>query len=184
MPSAGGLGDAFADEDDVIAPGDRIGVVTESKGPKLRFCPESNDILYPREDKQRRVLIYACKSCSYEVNWTPASIWTALSVPEHSDWRLLLCLHHAHILMQEDADPLNKEYGGWCVYRNEVHHSNKEKTVILKDVKADPTLPRTNDVECAMCKHKEAVFFSSSTEEGMTLYLSCTNCGHKWRDNV
>lgn len=85
---------------------------------------------------------------------------------------------------QEDADPLNKEYGGWCVYRNEVHHSNKEKTVILKDVKADPTLPRTNDVECAMCKHKEAVFFSSSTEEGMTLYLSCTNCGHKWRDNV
>ncbi|DBA72699.1 hypothetical protein WJX82_007126 [Trebouxia sp. C0006] len=150
VPSAGGLGDAFADEDDVIAPGDRIGVVTESKGPKLRFCPESNDILYPREDKQRRVLIYACKSCSYE----------------------------------EDADPLNKEYGGWCVYRNEVHHSNKEKTVILKDVKADPTLPRTNDVECAMCKHKEAVFFSSSTEEGMTLYLSCTNCGHKWRDNV
>ncbi len=87
MPSAGGLGDAFADEDDVIAPGDRIGVVTESKGPKLRFCPESNDILYPREDKQRRVLIYACKSCSYEVNWTPASIRIALSVPEHSDWR-------------------------------------------------------------------------------------------------
>lgn len=150
MPSAGGLGDAFADEEDVIAPGDRIGGATESKGPKLRFCPESNDILYPREDKQRRVLVYGCLSCSYE----------------------------------EDADPLNKEYGGWCVYRNEVHHSNKEKTVILKDVKADPTLPRTNDVECAVCKHKEAVFFSSSTEEGMTLYLSCTNCGHKWRDNV
>ncbi len=85
VPSAGGLGDVFADEDDVIAPGDRIGVVTESKGPKLRFCPESNDILYPREDKQRRVLIYACKSCSYEVKWTPASIWTALRVPEHSD---------------------------------------------------------------------------------------------------
>lgn len=70
VPSAGGLGDAFADEDDVIAPGDRIGVATESKGPKLRFCPESNDILYPREDKQRRVLIYACKSCSYEVSST------------------------------------------------------------------------------------------------------------------
>lgn len=68
VPSAGGLGDVFAEEDDVIAPGDRIGGATESKGPKLRFCPESNDILYPREDKARRVLVYACKSCAYEVS--------------------------------------------------------------------------------------------------------------------
>lgn len=68
VPSAGGLGDAFAEEEDVIAPGDRIGGATESKGPKLRFCPESNDILYPREDKQRRVLVYGCLSCSYEVS--------------------------------------------------------------------------------------------------------------------
>ena len=67
VPSAGGLGEVFAEEDDVIAPGDRIGGATESKGPKLRFCPESNDILYPREDKGRRVLVYACKSCAYEV---------------------------------------------------------------------------------------------------------------------
>lgn len=72
VPSAGGLGDAFAEEEDVIAPGDRIGGATESKGPKLRFCPESNDILYPREDKQRRVLVYGCLSCSYEVKHTAA----------------------------------------------------------------------------------------------------------------
>ena len=71
VPSAGGLGDAFAGEEDVIAPGDRIGGATESKGPKLRFCPESNDILYPREDKQRRVLVYGCLSCSYEVMLEP-----------------------------------------------------------------------------------------------------------------
>lgn len=71
VPSAGGLGDAFAEEEDVIAPGDRIGGATESKGPKLRFCPESNDILYPREDKQRRVLVYGCLSCSYEVKPSP-----------------------------------------------------------------------------------------------------------------
>lgn len=73
VPSAGGLGDAFAEEEDVIAPGDRIGGATESKGPKLRFCPESNDILYPREDKQRRVLVYGCLSCSYEVKHTAAT---------------------------------------------------------------------------------------------------------------
>ena len=76
VPSAGGLGDAFAEEEDVIAPGDRIGGATESKGPKLRFCPESNDILYPREDKQRRVLVYGCLSCSYEVK---LNIYTLLT---------------------------------------------------------------------------------------------------------
>ena len=71
VPSTG-LGDVFAEEDDVIAPADRVGAAgaTESKGPKLRFCPESNDILYPREDKQRRVLVYGCLSCSYEVRPT------------------------------------------------------------------------------------------------------------------
>jgi len=87
VPSAGGLGDAFADEDDVIAPGDRIGGATESKGPKLRFCPESNDILYPKEDKQRRVLIYSCLSCSYEVS--SASIWLVLVLSAHQVVRLV-----------------------------------------------------------------------------------------------
>ena len=32
--------------------------------------------------------------------------------------------------------------------RNEIKHSQRERTVILQDVRADPTLPRTKDVEC------------------------------------
>ncbi|KAI3436071.1 hypothetical protein D9Q98_002129 [Chlorella vulgaris] len=114
-------------------------------GPTLRFCPESNDLLYPREDKERRVLVYFCRSCQY----------------------------------QEDADPKD-----WCVYRNEVQHTSREKTVVLQDVRSDPTLPRTRDVRCPVCTHDEAVFFTSSTEEGMTLYFSCCSCGHRWRDYV
>ncbi len=35
-------------------------------GPRLRFCPESNDLLYPREDRERRVLVFYCKSCNYQ----------------------------------------------------------------------------------------------------------------------
>lgn len=64
-------------------------------GPKigLRFCPESNDLLYPKEDKERKVLVFFCRSCNY----------------------------------QEDADPSE-----WCVYRNEVHHTAKEKNVVLQ----------------------------------------------------
>ena len=37
--------------------------------------------------------------------------------------------------------------------------------MVLQDVTADPTLPRTRDVTCAKCGHNEAVFFSAATEE-------------------
>ncbi|KAH9611294.1 hypothetical protein KSS87_023656 [Heliosperma pusillum] len=46
-----------------------------------------------------------------------------------------------------------------CVYRNEVHHSVGERTQVLQDVAADPTLPRTKSVRCTQCNHGEAVFF-------------------------
>ncbi|KAK9792281.1 hypothetical protein WJX73_010126 [Symbiochloris irregularis] len=114
-------------------------------GPQLRFCPESNDLLYPKEDKDRKVLIYVCRNCGYS----------------------------------EDAPSDN-----WCVYRNEIKHSQRERTVILQDVRDDPTLPRTKDVTCPSCQNHEAVFFSASTEEGTTLFFNCTACGHRWRDYV
>ncbi|KAL3505643.1 hypothetical protein ACH5RR_031025 [Cinchona calisaya] len=73
-----------------------------------------------------------------------------------------------------------------CVYRNEIHHSVGERTQVLQDVAADPTLPRTKSVRCAQCGHGEAVFFQATArgEEGMTLFFVCcnTNCGYRWRD--
>ena len=66
---------------------------TVMSGPKLRFCPESNDLLYPKEDRERKKLVYFCRSCGY----------------------------------QEDVEPTE-----WCVYRNEVHHTAKEKNVVLQ----------------------------------------------------
>jgi DNA-directed RNA polymerase II subunit RPB9 len=30
-------------------------------GPKLKFCPESNDLLVPKEDRERKVLIFYCQ---------------------------------------------------------------------------------------------------------------------------
>ena len=68
-------------------------IAMASSGPRLRFCPESNDLLYPKEDKERKVLVYFCRSCAYK----------------------------------EDADPSE-----WCVYRNEVHHTQKEKSIVLQ----------------------------------------------------
>ncbi|KAG6394782.1 hypothetical protein SASPL_145372 [Salvia splendens] len=98
-----------------------------------------------------------------------------------------------------------------CVYRNEIHHSVGERTQVLQDVAADPTLPRTKSVRCANCGHGEAVFFQVESksryvnwfdshssnqystfvvqatargEEGMTLFFVCCNpnCGNRWRD--
>lgn len=45
------------------------------------------------------------------------------------------------------------------MYRNEIHHSAAERTQVLQDVAADPTLPRTKSVRCSQCGHGEAVFF-------------------------
>mmetsp|Transcript_9408 Transcript_9408/g.34520 ORF Transcript_9408/g.34520 Transcript_9408/m.34520 type:complete len:133 (+) Transcript_9408:122-520(+) len=78
---------------------------------------------------------------------------------------------------EEDAD-------SYCVYRNEIAHSSSEKTTVLLDVRADPTLPRTREVRCPKCNFAEAVFFSSSTTEGMTLFFQCVSCGNRWRDYV
>jgi DNA-directed RNA polymerase II subunit RPB9 len=108
----------------------------------LKFCPETNDLLYPRENKETLKLEYYCKNC------------------EHC----------------EPADPSE-----WCVYASENTFSSKDKTVVVSDVIADPTLPRTKDVRCPNCNHNEAVFLTANTESGMTLYFNCVQCRHRWR---
>ncbi|XP_052537318.1 DNA-directed RNA polymerase II subunit RPB9 isoform X1 [Tympanuchus pallidicinctus] len=48
------------------------GAVMESEGPSepgfvgIRFCQECNNMLYPKEDKESRVLLYACRNCDYQ----------------------------------------------------------------------------------------------------------------------
>ncbi|XP_066398094.1 DNA-directed RNA polymerases II, IV and V subunit 9A-like isoform X2 [Miscanthus floridulus] len=32
----------------------------------LKFCRECNNMLYPREDKETRTVLYACQSCEHE----------------------------------------------------------------------------------------------------------------------
>lgn len=116
-----------------------------SKVVRLRFCPETNDLLYPKEDPDSKKLIYYSKTSAYR------------------------------------EEPAESE---WCVYRHEVKHTAKDKTVILKDVRTDPTLPRENNVTCPQCGHNVAVIFCSSSEKGMTLYLNCVSCAHRWKEAV
>lgn len=107
----------------------------------LRFCPNSNDLLYPREDRANKRLMYFCRNCDY-------------SVAAFDN----------------------------CVHRRNIYHSAAEVTTILHDVRTDPTLPRSKDVQCTMCDGREAVFFSQTTTEGMSLFFQCITCGNKWKD--
>ena len=108
---------------------------------RLRFCPNSNDLLYPKEDREQKKLVYACLNCNYRI----------------------------------DAED-------FCVHRHSIRHTAAETTTIIQDIRTDPTLPRSTDVQCPRCDHKEAVFFSLTTPEGMSLYFQCLGCANKWKD--
>uniref|UniRef100_A0A1I7XG92 DNA-directed RNA polymerase subunit n=1 Tax=Heterorhabditis bacteriophora TaxID=37862 RepID=A0A1I7XG92_HETBA len=32
----------------------------------IKFCPECNNMLYPREDKEHRQLLYSCRNCEHK----------------------------------------------------------------------------------------------------------------------
>eukprot|EP00123_Amoebidium_parasiticum_P014485 comp22516_c2_seq1/m.34124 comp22516_c2_seq1/g.34124 ORF comp22516_c2_seq1/g.34124 comp22516_c2_seq1/m.34124 type:complete len:122 (-) comp22516_c2_seq1:314-679(-) len=32
----------------------------------VRFCQECNNMLYPKEDKERRILLLVCRNCDYQ----------------------------------------------------------------------------------------------------------------------
>lgn len=32
----------------------------------LHFCSECNNLLYPKADPQRRIMVYACRICNYD----------------------------------------------------------------------------------------------------------------------
>lgn len=55
-------------------------------GPKLKFCPESNDLLYPKEDRERKVLIFHCRNCGYQEDADTSNycVYRSLLVPVKS----------------------------------------------------------------------------------------------------
>lgn len=68
-------------------------------------------------------------------------------------------LGHGIYLFDQSSTVVQEIADNNCVYRNEIHHSAGERTQVLQDVAADPTLPRTKSVRCTQCNHGEAVFF-------------------------
>lgn len=51
---------------------------------KLRFCPNSNDLLYPKENLEERILVYFCKNCGYELRVPSAEYCVYVNEVRHS----------------------------------------------------------------------------------------------------
>ncbi|XP_040261743.1 DNA-directed RNA polymerase II subunit RPB9 isoform X1 [Bufo bufo] len=147
----------------------------------IRFCQECNNMLYPKEDKENRILLYANVLLLFQRQREGKSLlwWSSLyrgrhpsSLAQHSKCR--------NCDYQQEAD-------NSCIYVNKITHEVDELTQIIADVSQDPTLPRTEDHPCVKCGHKEAVFFQSHSaraEDAMRLYYVCTapHCGHRWTE--
>lgn len=84
----------------------------------------SNNMLYPKVDKDSRLLTFTCKQCPY----------VEIAVPGSGD----------NVVYQSDFQHAER-----CA---DVYSNNsvifREKTTILQDVGADPTLPHTSNHAC------------------------------------
>ncbi|CAG8671110.1 4164_t:CDS:2 [Dentiscutata erythropus] len=77
-----------------------------------------------------------------------------------------------------------EETKNYCVYRNEISNIISDKTTIIKDLAADPSLAKKT---CSQCGFTVAVYFQAQARRGdsrMTLYYACgnSNCGYRWTD--
>lgn len=54
-------------------------------GRGLKFCPETNDLLYPREDKERRKLEFYCKTCGYTLEAEPSEACVYVSTTKQDE---------------------------------------------------------------------------------------------------
>ncbi|CAG8630098.1 20023_t:CDS:2 [Gigaspora rosea] len=77
-----------------------------------------------------------------------------------------------------------EETKNYCVYRNEISNLVSEKTAIVKDIAADPSLAKRT---CTQCGFTVSVYFEAQSRRSdtkMTLYYACgnINCGYRWTD--
>ena len=137
-----------------------------SEGPGfvgIRFCQECNNMLYPKEDKENRVLLYACRNCDYRQMADSCCIYVNKIMHE----------------VDEITSIVTDVVGDPTLPRSEVKASFINHFCIKDD--------HYQDHPCPQCRHRESVFFQSDTKKAeaeMRLYYVCTNpnCYHRWTE--
>jgi DNA-directed RNA polymerase II subunit RPB9 len=76
---------------------------------------------------------------------------------------------------------------GSCVYEHSVVKDTSTRLEnVLSDLNKDPTLQRSDKINCPSCPSNEAVFFQADVtlkSTKLTLVFICVECGFKWMDN-
>lgn len=106
---------------------ERVGEREETRQPiKLRFCKESNDLLYPYEKKESRTLWYRCRNCDYEASARELPVCVYLRVL----WAcaFFLCRLTKEFPRARAQEPADNN----CVYRNLIDHKGANKTVVME----------------------------------------------------
>jgi DNA-directed RNA polymerase II subunit RPB9 len=131
----------------------------------------SDNMMYPREDRQNRRLDFVCQTCREHQPADQTTVYTNnITVVAKYDF----CLSMLFFFIQNNS-PL-------CLTLFSTHVIAVNPHIIV-----DPTLPRSYEACCPKCGHNEAVFFTNPNkgEESMALTFVCCNtvpvrCSYSW----
>ena len=127
----------------------------EDKALGMRFCSECNNMLYPRENRLNKTLEFKCRHCDN----------------------------------REAVDTSD-----YVVYKNDIKAAKdiQWSNIDWAELTKDPTLPRgTVGVgACKNCGNGEVVYLQTGfgiikeNQGGMNLWLICTRCNHRWKNQL
>ncbi|KAG4303637.1 hypothetical protein PCK1_000155 [Pneumocystis canis] len=120
----------------------------------FHYCIECNNMLYPREEKSQKRLLYACRNCNYSE--------VAKNLCIFRNELRSSSVETAGVTADLGSDPT------LVCYKYTYHNC------ISKSLQ-----PRSNK-ECPSCHARESVFFQSQgkqAETKMSLHYVCVNCG-------
>merc|ERR1712241_186140 len=103
----------------------------------IRFCQECNNMLYPKEDKEDKVLLYACRNCDYkqiadnnciyvnkimhevdEITNIVADVIGAPTLPRSEDHPCPKCKHREAVFFQAESRRANEDMRLYYVCTN------------------------------------------------------------------
>eukprot|EP00112_Aurelia_sp_Birch-Aquarium-sp1_P004076 Seg1464.1 transcript_id=Seg1464.1/GoldUCD/mRNA.D3Y31 product="DNA-directed RNA polymerase II subunit RPB9" protein_id=Seg1464.1/GoldUCD/D3Y31 len=117
----------------------------------IRFCQECNNMLYPKENKEDKILLYACRNCDYHERATNSCIYVNRVVHDINEM--------TQIIADVVADPtLPRTQDHLCPRLDQFHYSSD----LYLCLESFPT--STLKSPCT-CGHNEAVFFQSQSSK-------------------
>jgi DNA-directed RNA polymerase II subunit RPB9 len=136
------------------------------------FVPvHSNNMLYPKEDKKRKILMYACRNCGHEEDVKDPK--DASQVCVYTNEIKLEVYGGRGVNPEVTLDPtlFRNKKARCCGFR-----------ISRQSVRSRVWLARPCcQIKCPKCAHNEAVYFTPSLET-MELNFVCCNkeCNHHW----